>query len=622
LLARDGARWYVAGDGYTLPRLMRQSPGAEAAAIARVENGTRLAASPAGELLVSKLEICANYNVYYDLYRLGADGNLERVTECGRYRFAAQLDDGRIVALRLVGGRGEVVVLGRDGAEERLLYRTERGEQLTGLAAKGGAVALTSLRDGRWSLVEIAQGKASVLLSDGAVKRLPRFAESGDEIYFVGDYGNVGNVWSWRRGDRRLARWSDARNGVVDISAPVSGQMLVTTIEADGGVLRLLRLPDAPLETLAPPEVTPAPAGASPALGEDAPYSPWSSLRPRWWLPAAQIADGALALGLQTSGQDALGLHVYTLAPMYEFTQQQGLGSASWVYNDRHGVLLNRFMTVKTSVASDRKFSGRDITAYTINEMGQWVSLWRELSLATRYYWGLGAALDREILHDLGVATIAERDERVLGLVAGVDTSRTQFLSEGPSRGQQLRLFAETSNGLRGAYTGNFYRADWRGYVPASPTVLALRVNAAYSQSGAEPSQLGGSFSEEVAGFDLPVLDQREFPLRGYRSGDPSLTGRHSLLGTLEWRVPLSDVDRHFMVPPVGLNRVSMSVFLETGSAWNDAAARRFFSSGGVELLAEVRAGYLLGAQFRAGIAKGFEAPGGTIGYLQIGRSF
>ena len=623
LLAPDGTGWYVAGDGYTLPRLMRRAPGGGTAAVATVEGGTRLAASPSGEPLLSKLEVCANYSLYYDLYRLAAGGSLERVTDCGRYRFAAPLADGRIVALRSAGGTGEVVVLGRDGAEQRVLYRAARGEALTGLAARGDSVAVTSLRGARWSLIEIAGGRASVLLGDAAVKLAPRYAESGDEIYFVGDYGKVDNVWSWRRGDRRLARWSDAANGVRDISAPVSGRMLLTTIEADGGVLRLLRLPEAPLETRVPQAgAAQAPASADPLPAEDGPYSPWSSLAPRWWLPAAQIGDGAFALGFQTGGQDALGLHVYTLAPLYEFTQQQALGSASWQYDDRHGVLLNRFMTVKTSVKDDSKLAGADIRAYTINEMGQWVSLGRSLSLDTQYYWGLGAALDREVLHDLGAPTVAERDERVLGLVAGVDTRRTQFLSEGPSRGQQLRLFAETSNGLRGTYAGNFYRADWRGYLSASPTVFALRLNAAYSQAGAEPIQLGGSFSEEVAGFDLPVLDQREFPLRGYRSGDLSLTGRHSLLGTLEWRVPLSDVDRHFMVPPVGLNRLSMSLFLETGSAWNDSAGQRFFNSGGLELLAEVRAGYLLGLQLRAGVAKGFEAPGQTVGYLKVGRSF
>ena len=472
LLTRDGVRWYVLADGYTLPKLVRQAPGGEVAAIADVELGTRLAASPSGELLISKPEVCGNYSVYYDLYRLAADGSLARVSECGRYRFAVPLEDGRIVALRFVGGASEVVLLGREGTEQRVLYRGAPGEAVTGLDARGETVVMTSLLAGRWSLLEITGGKRTVLISDTAVKHFPRFADSGDEIYFIGDYGNVSNVWSWRRGDGRLARWSDALHGVLEISAPAAGGMLATTIEADGGTLRLLRLPDAPLEIRAPAasaEPVQSRQAESPPPEADRPYSPWSSLMPTSWLPALYVADGAFALGFQTNGQDALGLHVYTLAPLYEFTQQQGLGSASWVYNDRHGVLLNRFMTVKTSVADDQKFTGRDVRAYTINEMGQWISLGRQLSLATRTYWGLGAALDREVQHDLGVATTASRDERVLGLVAGLDTRRKQFLSEGPSQGQLLQLWAETSNHLRGAYSGNFLPRRLAGVPSGEP---------------------------------------------------------------------------------------------------------------------------------------------------------
>jgi len=620
-----GDRWYVQGNGYTRRKLMRQTLGGDVEAVRNAESGTRLAAFPDGELLLSQPEICNNYNYYYDLYRLGRGDRLSRLTRCGRFRFAAPIEDGRIAAIRVVSGEAEVVLLNSRGELERSLYRAASGEALTGLAAKGETVVVTSLRGERWSLVEIAEGKSSVLVSDRAVKHSPRFGDSASEIYFVADYGNVDNVWSWRRGDRSLARWTDARNGVKEISAPLSGEMLVTTIEADGDVLRVLNLPGAPLEVRqaaaeAAPSAAP-PVGASPP-GEDRPYSAWSSLRPRYWLPSGYAADGALALGLATGGQDALGLHQYALAPLYEITQHQALGSAAYVYDNRHGLLLNRTMTVKASTANNQKSTGRDIQAYDIDETAQWVSLWRHLRFNVRYYWGLGGALDRETLHDLAAGTSTPRDERVLGLVSGVDTRREQFLSEGPSQGQLLRLFAETSNGLRGAYSGNFYRGDWRAYLPAGKTVVSLRWNQAYSQPLAEAIQLGGagaSFSEEA--FALPVLDQREFPLRGYRSGEAVLTGHRTSLVTLEWRVPISDVDLHFMVPPVGVNRISMSVFTEAGAAW-DNPPRRWYKSGGMELLYEARAGYLLGVQLRIGVAKGFEAPGGTEGYVRLGRSF
>jgi len=619
-----GDRWYIRGDGYTRPRLVRQRPGGDAEAVREVVTGTRLAAFSDGEVLLSKPEICDNYNYYYDLYRLSPGGGLERLTRCGRFRFAAPLDDGRIAAIRVVNGEGEVVLLDSRGGFERSLYRAAPGEELSGLAARGDTAAVTSLRDGRWSLVEISGGKASVLVSDAAVKHSPRFGESADEIYFVADYGNVSNVWSWRRGDRRLARWTGARNGILEISAPAGGEMLVTTIEADGGVLRAHGLPASPLEvreaqSAGAPPAAPAP-GAAP--GAERAYSAWSSLLPRSWYPVAYLDQGALALGVQTFGQDALGLHQYTIAPLWEFTQHTGLGSAAYVYNDRHGLLVNRSMTVKTSDTSNQELTG-GVEAYAINETAQWVSLLRRLSLDWRYYGGLGAAFDREIDHDRAAGTSAKaHDERVLGLVAGVDTTRQQFLSEGPSQGQELRLFAETSNHLPGFFSGNFYRGDWRAYLAAGKTVLSLRWNQTYSQPGAEPVQLGGtgaSFSE--TSFALPVLNQREFPLRGYRSGEAVLTGHRSSLVTLEWRIPISDVDRHFMVPPVGTNRVSIAVFTEGGKAW-DSAPRQWYRSAGAELLWEVRFGYVFGAQLRMGVAKGFEAPGETQAYLRFGRSF
>ncbi len=288
LLAPGGERWYVRGDGYTLPKLVRQAKGGKAEPVRDIEPLTRLSVSPRGELLVSKLEICGNYSYYYDLYRLDAERTLSRVTECGRFRFAAPLDDGRIAAIRVVNGEAEVVLASREGAVERSLYRAAPGEALSGLAARGETAVVTSLRDGRWSLVEIADGKVSVLVADRTVKHSPRFGDSADEIYFVADYGNVDNLWSWRRAERRLARWTEALNGVHEISAPVAGEVLLTTIEADGDALRLLRLPAAPLETRGAAGTAESAPSSAPAPGRPPPdrdYEPWSALLPRSWFP-------------------------------------------------------------------------------------------------------------------------------------------------------------------------------------------------------------------------------------------------------------------------------------------------------------------------------------------------
>jgi hypothetical protein len=623
VLHRSGVRWFVQSDGYTRPRLMRQSAGRDAEKVREVEHDARVFAAPDGGVMLAQPEICRNYRHYYDLFAVAPDGASRRLTHCGRYRLVAPLGEGRMAALRVEAGAAEVVILDATGAVTGSLYRAAPGEALTGLAAKGTRVVLTSFSGGVWSLVEVGGGSPTVLLADEAVKHSPRFADTPDEIYFVADYGKTYNLWSLRPIDGSLQRWTDAWTGVKEISAPLGGEILLSMIEADGDVLRLHKLPSSALERrTAPAPASPVrPADLAGADGEDRPYSPWSSLLPRSWLPLITLADGTVALGVATFGQDALGLHQYALAPVYEFTQREMLGNAQYVYDLRHGVSVWRGMTVKANVDKGGGFlRNRDITAYTVSEAAQWVSLWRHLSLNRRFYWGLGGAVERETLRGSAVAAAEVQDERVLALLAGIDTRREQWLSEGPSQGQQLRLFAETSRRLHAAYTGNVYRADWRGHLPLRKTVLALRWNEAYGQPGAERFELGGSDPDET--FILPVVNQREFALRGYTSGEPALTGQRARVGSAEWRVPVADVDRHLMVPPVGLNRVSVNLFLDVGAAWDRGERPDYHRGAGVELMSEIRIGYLFAVQARLGFARGLDAAGRSVGYLTVGRAF
>ena len=57
-------------------------------------------------------------------------------------------------------------------------------------------------------------------------------------------------------------------------------------------------------------------------------------------------------------------------------------------------------------------------------------------------------------------------------------------------------------------------------------------------------------FREGAALFELPDINRRSFGLRGYDGS--SRVGRRMKMGTVEWRVPIADVDRHLMVAPIG----------------------------------------------------------------------
>ena len=617
VLTPNGTRWYVQTDGYTRPKLMQQAAGTPARTVLQTEADTRLFVGAGDGVLMAEQDICANHNLLYNLASVEANGRRGIISRCGRYRFASELGDGRIAAVRIDGGEARVVLL-QAGQTVGELYRSAPGESVSGLAARDGRVVITALRGGVWALLDVTDGKATVLVADPAVKHSPHYGRSADEVFFVADYGKRYDVWSWQRAGSSLARWTSAAYAVREISDPVNGEMLLTTMEADGVTLRSYRLPPQALERRSA-SMQALPAGtAEPSVpGDERAYSPWPSLRPTAWVPLVQIADGAVALGALTYGTDALQLHEYLLAPMVEITQGELLGHAEYVYDGRLGLLADRTLTVR---ASEPDGSRSKIKAYSIKQSGQWISLWRSLALNRRLYWGLGAALEEERFHDVTLGSTLVQNERVVGLVAGMDSRRRQWLSEGPSQGHELRLFAETSRGLGGAYSGNVYRADWRGHLPLARTVLALRWNEAYGQRDAEPFELGGSKSDEV--ILLPVLNERDFALRGYTTGTPSLMGHRARVTTVEWRAPLRDIDRHFMVPPVGINRIALNLFADVGAAWEHGDTPHYRRGIGAELMSEPRFGYLFGTELRAGVAKGLDATGSTKIYLRVGRSF
>jgi hemolysin activation/secretion protein len=115
--------------------------------------------------------------------------------------------------------------------------------------------------------------------------------------------------------------------------------------------------------------------------------------------------------------------------------------------------------------------------------------------------------------------------------------------------------------------------------------------------------------------------------LRGYSGDEPALLGPNARVVSLELRLPLADIDRHGMVPPLGINRLSGSVFVDAGGTWGAGRSGPAELSRGVgfELLAEAKLLYVLPLQLRLGVAWPLDAPDaqrGAKAYLTLGRAF
>ena len=195
----------------------------------------------------------------------------------------------------------------------------------------------------------------------------------------------------------------------------------------------------------------------------------------------------------------------------------------------------------------------------------------------------------------------------------------------------QVSAAAESSDALSGStYSGEVYTFDGRAFLPLGHEhVLATRLTYGWGTGQPRPFVLGGSRSTEGAALPLdPAVlnspfDQRRLALRGYDSGLAGLVGRRMFTGSVEWRFPVSRIERGFMAPPVGLSQVYGSMFAETGDAWdNGRHPDNTYSDAGLEAHADVVLFYQMLLHLRLGYAYGFADNGGNHVYLQLGSSF
>ena len=86
--------------------------------------------------------------------------------------------------------------------------------------------------------------------------------------------------------------------------------------------------------------------------------------------------------------------------------------------------------------------------------------------------------------------------------------------------------------------------------------------------------------------------------------------GRSYALGNVEYRFPIVNVDHGPSTLPVFLNRVSGTLFVDYGSAFDDAAVAKFKTGVGAELWNDFTIGYIESFTFRLGYARGLASAG------------
>lgn len=637
----DGALLAVLDDGDAAPALVRigrddRDGGSRSwQHVMRAPRGLRLEAAADGRVAATLPELCASRYLVYDLHELQGE-RLVPWSRCAHLRrgaFAA----GGAVALQVDGGLTRLVRLAAPLAEPTVLYAPDEGFELIDLAVApdGQRVSVIARREGDWRVLEfdLAQERPQPRLLFGHDAPLQALRHGAAGLELIASMDGQLNVWRLRAG--RLERLTHAHTAVAGHAGSQADGSLATVSLVHGGYA-LRRLPVARVlqvrevhqvrevrdarEALAP---TTSPAG----LGEARPYSALASLAPRSWFPMITADRGLAAYGATTYGADALDWHAYTATLQAETRERELIGLVEYSYLGRHSLALGRSLAVRSSAGSG---ADERVTAYERNTSGQWVSVLPWLTLERRLRLGVGAAFERaEQIDALRDRRTAVRNEKMLAAFVDLDTRGTNWFAEGPNRGLRASLLAESYRPFdqNSGFDGEMLRADLRGFVPLplpgalERSVLALRLTEVKARGRTEPYQLGGATDMHLRlGY---AIGERDIALRGYAGDEPELRGRNARVLSVEWRSALADIDRHAMVPPVGLKRLSGVLFADIGGAWSSGQGPDRWRRGvGVELLGEVSLLYALGLQLRVGVARGLDEPGQTRAYFSLGRGF
>lgn len=632
-----GNQYFIKNDRRTEPALMRRIQiDGRIETVADVHTGARFDLHETAGIIVAQQERYNNANIYYDLFHIDIhSGKSRRLTKAARYRFASWSHNGELIAaVKSEKGRYSLDVLSRNGEWIENLWTATNGEILSFIdwsPVNDVIVASVWRPSGGWNLeiFDMETGVWQALTEDAAIPLHPAFSSDGSRILFSADYDGIYDIYELNMNDAMMSRITRVVGGAFHPSEAPSGVIYYVGYHQDG--YDLYQLKDK-TQLLAP-----KPQRASTAIYRPLPehsfavkktaYQAMEGLQPTGWSPVFAVADDLFLLGASTSGSDPLVKHSYAAALAYEYMNDKLIGSLDYLYDGWYPSLSlhgSRNITLHRS-------SNNDVVR--VRESDYYRAILAFPLFRYREQWVLSFAIEAEFLSDSYVApnVQAAMDEKdyVLGSALSYGSARNYSLSISPSNGRMVSLVAETSDVGEGSYDGEVYSLDWREYQALKGEhVIAFRGFLGWGTDQPRRFQLGGS---DPAGGLLNVLapaiassfNRRDYALRGYSDGLAVLRGRRAVLASVEWRFPLLRLERGWMAPPLGLDQLSATFFIDSGAAWQHGSTPdRYFTGSGVELNSDVRAFYNLPLRVRLGYAYGFADVGEHQLYLQLGASF
>ncbi|HYR11293.1 MAG TPA: hypothetical protein VEQ60_26160 [Longimicrobium sp.] len=629
-------------------------------------------------LVTSQLDAVDPNRIYSDLYRVPLSGDTRRLTRAERLSEPDVARDGRMVAVRGGGEANAIVLADADGREVRTLVAAAPNVWWSAprWSPDGARIAVARQRTGGMYDVVVLDSAGRVvreLTEDRALDMNPAWSPDGRYVLFSSDRTGISNLYAYDLTAGRLLQVTNVLTGASQPDVSPDGRWIAFAwYRSDGW--HIARIPYDPATWRPAPPLRPDAARPGPdparyaavAGGPSRPYSPWRTLPPTTWSPVF-TPDTVLgnAFGIAIEGNDVLERHRYaaSVSVRDEGSRVEALAGYSyaglgvpvlgasafqdWDVFAEAGELEGpggepiptAFLERERSVSVVATFPRPRFRSYS------WLSV--GLNLRQRdFSWddpeAAGGVEVPELASDLGaVLTVGRSTARAFDFSISQEEGWLNSLTvEGRRYTRTLGDQTEPPGYIRVAGRSQRYDTFGRGRLFARP-VLAMRVLAAADVGSRSPGfSVGGLYGGGLGSplsTGLGIGGELDFPVRGYAEG--AQYGDRAVSGSIEYRQPVTLVERGYRLVPAFLDRLWVAGFVDGGTAWclddcprplsSGREARPIFSVGG-ELAADLTiffyGDFTLVGGFGVPLSEVDTDDGSArpkpVGYVRFGRSF
>lgn len=625
ITANEQHYYYLHSNGMDRRSIVQIDASGNQTTILDVGNIIDMDVTEQDDLLFTRFVFDGDGRGWSDIFQI-KQGDENRLTHGQRYRTARWLfsntQQGKtIVAKRIIGGYSQLDLLTADGQFIKQLWRGTLDEVVGDYSVSHDGeklIASVKRRQQGWNLelFNLNSNQWEKLTNTRATESGARFDRGDKTIIFSADYAETFNIYRMNLNSGEVQQLTHVMGGAIK-PAQIGNQIFYQDYSARG--YNHYRLPvEAGINAF---NITSRENAYDysnwyqQALDRSEPeeYSPWPTLRPRQWFPIIIVDEESSQIGVFTTGADALSRHSYLASISYDVDNELAAFGTSYFYDNKWAFLARRNHDYATLINP----AGLHVRREDTLELAR-INIFNAFEDALDF--SAGILIDKE--HDLigsgFTPRFADSEKALFGIRLDFDNREFYSQSIGPSWGNRSSLIIETNNAFDSDFTGEVYNANISQLFDlAGNHVLAINISGAYGTDNPEAFSLGG----ESSAFNQPLFGRDSWALRGY--------GRHTQFGTriqtnsIEYRFPITNIERNWNLIPIGVGQISSNVFIENGAAWRKGEQANYLSAVGFEIKSEVILGYGFALPVNLGYAYGLDdTKGGSRAYARIGYAF